>query len=137
MLSRVQHFVTPWTVAHQAPLCMGLPSQDYWNRLPFPSPEDLPNSGIEPTSTLISQFSHSVVSDSLWPHGLQHARLPCPSPTPGAYLKSCPSSRWCHPTISSSVVPFSYCLQSFPASRSFPMTQFFTTGGRSIIGIHW
>ena len=63
--------------------------------------------------------SHSVMSDSLWPHGLQHTRPPCPSPTPGAYSNSCPSSRWCHPTISSSFVPFSSCLQSFPASGSF------------------
>ena len=62
------------------------------------------------------QFSHSVVCDSLWPHGLQHARPPCPSPAPGVYPNSCPLSRWCHPTISSSVVPFSSCLQSFPAS---------------------
>ena len=66
------------------------------------------------------QFSRSVVSDSLWPHGLQHARPPCPSPTPGVYSNSCPLSRWCHPTISSSVVPFSSHLQSFPASGSFP-----------------
>ena len=72
------------------------------------------------------------MSDSLLPHGLQHARLPCPSPTPGAYSDSCPSSRWCHPTISSSVIPFSSCLQSFPASGSFPMSQFFTLGGHSI-----
>ena len=78
------------------------------------------------------QFSHSVVSDSLRPHGLQHARLPCPSPTPGACSKSCPLSRWCHPTISSSVVPFCSCPQSFPASGSFPMSQFFSSGGQSI-----
>ena len=78
------------------------------------------------------QFSHSVLSDSFWPHGLQHARLPCPSPTPGANSNSCPSSQWCHPTISSSVVCFSSCLQSFPASGSFPMSQFFTSGGQSI-----
>ena len=78
------------------------------------------------------QFSHSVVFNSLWPHGLQHARRPCPSPTPGAYTNSCPSSRWCHPTISFSVVPFSSCLQSLPASRSFPLSQFFTPGGQSI-----
>ena len=78
------------------------------------------------------QFSHSVVSDSLWPHGLQHTRLPCPSPTPGAYSNSCPSSQWCHPTISSSVIPFSSCLQSFPASGSFSMSQFFTSSGQSI-----
>ena len=81
---------------------------------------------------LWGQFSRWVVSDSLQPHGLQHARLPCPSSTPGACSKSCPSSRWCHPTISSSVVPFSSCLQSFPASESFPVSQFFTSGGRSI-----
>ena len=78
------------------------------------------------------QFSHSVVSDSLQPHGLKHTRLPCPSPTPGACSNSCPSSRWCHPTISSSVVPFSSRLQSFPASGSFPMSQFFPSGGQSI-----
>ena len=70
----------------------------------------------------LSQFSHSVMPDSLWSHGLQHARLPCPSLTPGACSNSCPSSQWCHPTISSSVVPFS-CLQSFPASGSFLMSQ--------------
>ena len=74
---------------------------------------------------------YSVLSDSLWPHGLQHARLPCPSPTPGA-CSTCPLSWWCHPTISSSVVPFSSCLQSLPASASFPMSQFFTSGGQSI-----
>ena len=78
------------------------------------------------------QFSCSVVSDSLWPHGLQHTRLPCPSPTPRAYSNSYPFSQWCHPTISSSVVPFSSCLQSFPASGSFQMSQFFTSGGQSI-----
>jgi len=77
------------------------------------------------------QFSHSVVSNSLWLHGLQHTRPPCPSPTPGAYLNACPSCQWCHPTISSSVVPFSSCLQSFPASGAFPMSQFFTSGGQS------
>ena len=78
------------------------------------------------------QFSHSVMSDSLRPHGLQHARLPCPSPTPGAYSNSCPSHQWCHPTISSSVIPFSSCLQSFLASGSFPMSLFVTSGGQSI-----
>ena len=78
------------------------------------------------------QFSHSVVSDSLWPHRLQHTRLPCPSPTPGVYPNSCPLSRWCHPTISSSVIPFSSCPQSFPASGSFPMSQFFASSGQSI-----
>ena len=78
------------------------------------------------------QFSHSVVSDSLQPHGLQHTRLPCPSPTPRACSNSGPSSHWCHPTISSSVISFSFCLQSFPASRSLPMSQFFVSGGQSI-----
>ena len=78
------------------------------------------------------QFSHSVMSDSLQPYGLQHSRLPCPSPTPRAYSNSCPSSQWYHPTISSSVIPFSSCLQSFPASGSFLVSQFFTSGGQSI-----
>ena len=80
------------------------------------------------------QFSHSVVtqSDSLWPHGLQHARLPCPSPTPRAGSNLHPSSWWCHSTMSSSVIPFSSCLHSFPASGSFPMSHFFTSGGQSI-----
>ena len=70
--------------------------------------------------------------DSLWPYGLQHARLPCPSPTFGACSNSCPLSHWCHTTISSSVVPFSSCLQSFPASGSFPISQFLASGGQSI-----
>ena len=78
------------------------------------------------------QFSCLVMSDSLQPHGLQHARLPCPSPTPRAYSNSCSSSQWCHPTILSSVVSFSSCLQSFPASGSFPVSQFFTSGGQRI-----
>ena len=71
------------------------------------------------------------MSDSLRPHGLQHTRLPCPSPSPRAYPNSCPLSRWCHPTISSSVIPFSSCLQYFPASGSFPVSQLFTSGGQS------
>ena len=78
------------------------------------------------------QFNRSVVSNSLQPPGPQNASLPCPSPTPRACSNSCPSSRWCHPTISSSVIPFSSCLQFFPASRSFPMSQFFASGGQSI-----
>ena len=77
------------------------------------------------------QFSRSVVSDSLRPHESQHARHPCPSPTPGVHSDSRPSSRWCHPAISSSVVPFSSCPQSFPASESFPMSQLFAWGGQS------
>ena len=79
-----------------------------------------------------SQFSCSVLSNSLQPHGLQHTRLPCPSPTPRTCSNSCPSSQWSHPTILSSVVPFSSCLQSFPASESFPVSQFFTSGGQSL-----
>ena len=78
------------------------------------------------------QFSCSFVSESLRLNGLQHARLLCPSPTPGAHSNSCPLSQWCHPTISSSVIPFSSHLQSFPASGSFQMNQFFTSGGQSI-----
>ena len=79
-----------------------------------------------------AQFSCSVMSYSLRPHGLQHTRPPCPSPTPGVYSNSCPLSRWCHPTILSSVNSFFSCLQSFPASGSFPMSQFFASGGQSI-----
>ena len=78
------------------------------------------------------QFSHSVVSKSLWPHGLQHTRPPCPSATPRVYSNSCPLSQCCHPTISSSVIPFSSCPQSFPASGSFQMSQLFASGGQSI-----
>ena len=78
------------------------------------------------------QFSRSVVSDSLWPHELQHARPPCLSPAPGVHPNSSSSSRWCHPAISSSVVPFSSCPQSFPASGSFQMSQLFASGGQSI-----
>ena len=77
------------------------------------------------------QFSCSVVSDCLQSHGLQHTRPPCPSPTPGACSNSCLSSRWCHPTISSYIVPF-FCLQSFPSSGSFPVSQFFASRGQSI-----
>ena len=77
------------------------------------------------------QFSRSVVSDSLWPHESQHARPPCPSPTPGVHSDSRPSSQWCHPAISSSVVPFSSCPQSLPASESFPLSQLFAWGVQS------
>ena len=77
------------------------------------------------------QFSRSVVSDSLWPHESQHPRPSCPSPTPGVHSNSRPSSRWCHPAISSSVVPFSSCPQFLPASESFPMSQLFARGGQS------
>ena len=77
-------------------------------------------------------FSRSVVCNSLWPHEPQHARPPCPSPTPVVYPNPCPSSWWCHPTISSAVIPFSFRLQSFPASGSFPMSHLFTWGGQNI-----
>ena len=83
-------------------------------------------------ASLSGQFSRSVVSDSLRPHELQHTRPPCPSPTPGVCANSHPLSWWCHSTISSSVIPFSSCFQSFPASESFPMSQFFESGGQSI-----
>ena len=78
------------------------------------------------------QFSHSVLSNSLQPYGLQHAKLPCPSPTPRICSNSCPLSRWCHPTTSTSIVPFSSCLQSLPASGSFPVSWLFSSGGQSI-----
>ena len=153
-LNCVQLFVTLWTVSCQAPQSVGFPRQEYWNGLPFPSPGDLPDPGIKlesltspvlvggffttsatweaPVNYISSvQFSCSVMSNSLQPHGLQHARLPCPSPTPKVCSNSCQSSQWCHPTISSSVL-FSSCLQSFPASGSFLMSQFFTSGGQSI-----
>ena len=91
--------------------------------------------GVEKSWTLCWTTKLSSVTQAcltLWPHGLQHTRLPCPSPIPGPCSISCPSSQWCHPTISSSVVSFSSCLQSFPASRSFQMSQLFTSGAQSI-----
>ena len=92
----------------------------------------LPFISWHPSSFQPVQFSRLVMSHSLWPHGLQLIRLPCWSPTPRACSNACPLSWWCHPTISSSVVPFSSCLQSCSASGSFPMSQFFTSGGQSI-----
>ena len=115
MFSQFSHAwlcVTPLTVALQAPLSKGLSRQKYRGELLFPPPGDL--------------------SEPVWPHGLQHIRLPCPSPSPGTSSNSCPLSQWYHPTISSSVTPFSSYPQSFPASGSFPMSQFFPSGGRSI-----
>ena len=115
------------TVSLPSPLPLQLPHysgfQLIFNSIFFPGPLHSFNS---------VQFSVSVVSDSLQPHDTQHARPPCPSPTPGVNPKPCPSSRWCHPTISSSVVPFSSCPQSLPASESFPVSQLFAWGGRSI-----
>ena len=92
----------------------------------------LTNDSLNSSSLSSVQFSRSVVPDSLRPHESQHARPPCPSLTPGAHQNPCPLSRWCHPTISSSVVPFSSCPQSFPASGSFQMSQLFASGGQSI-----
>ena len=92
------------------------------------------NSGLLEAGGLFSsvQFSSSFMSNTLQPHRLQHVRVLCPSPFPGAYSNSCPLSQWCHPTMSSSVIPFSSCLKSFPASESFQMSHFFTSGGQSI-----
>ena len=87
---------------------------------------------LDTCSWLLLLFCSSVVAGSLWPHGLQRTRLPCPSLTPAVCSHSCPSSWWCHPTISSSVIPFSSCLQSFPTSGSFTLSQFFTSGDQSI-----
>ena len=92
--------------------------------------QNIPNNEYVPVITSV-QFNRSVVSDSLWPHESQHARPPCPSPTPGVHSDSRPSSQWCHPAISSSVIPFSSCPQSTPASKSFPMSQLFAWGGQS------
>ena len=94
--------------------------------------EDMVDQEVWSSRALGHQLSCSVVSDSLPPHESQHARPPCPSPTPGVYPNSCPSSRWCHPAISSSVFPFSSCLQSLPALGSFPVSQLYAWGGQSI-----
>ena len=120
---------------------MGFSRHQYWSGVQLPSLRQPAHRkkilGVTSQLNMLLQissvqFSRSVVSDSLWPHGLQHPRPPYPSPTPGVYSNSCPLNRWCYPTISSSVVSFSSCLQSFPASGSFPMSQFFTSGGQSI-----
>ena len=133
----------------------GFLRQKFWNGLPFPPWGELSDPRIKtvslksralaggffttgatwkPSCSQFSsvQFSRSVVSDTLQPHESQHARPPCPSPTPRIYPNSCPSSQWCHPAISSSVVPFSSCPQSLPESESFPMSQLFAWGGQSI-----
>ena len=131
----------------------GILQARYWSGLTFLSLGDLPDPGIEPKVSYFScfgrwvlyplaplrkphysgsvQFSHSVMSSSLQPHESQHTRPPCPSLSPGVHSNSHPSSQWCHPAISSSVIPFSSCPQSFPASESFPMSQLFTWGGQS------
>ena len=107
---------TLWSLAHQCPLSMGFPRHKYWSGSHF----------------LWFLFSHSVMSDSLWPHGSQQSRLPCPSPSPRVCSNSCSLSRGCYPTISSSVVPFSSCLQFFLASGPLPVSQLFSSGGQSI-----
>ena len=144
MLRCVQ-LVTPRTGAHQASLSMGFPRQEYWGGLPFRSPGDLP--GVKPDFPVALAFAgrffpteppsvhFSSVAQScptLRPHALQHTRPPCLSPTPGVYPNSCPLSQWCHSAISSSVVPLSSCLQSFPTWGSFPMSQLFASGGQNI-----
>ena len=103
-----------------------------WNLCPHLVPLTQIHQYHHPKSLSSIQFSGSVMSSSLRPHRLQHARPPCPSPTPGFYSNSCPLNHWCHTTISSSVVPFSSHFQSFPASGSFPVSQFFTSGDQSI-----
>ena len=131
-LSLVWLLATPWTAAYQAPPSMGFSSQEYWSGVPLPSPHTIiKRIKLREQKNIFSsvQLSHPAMSYSLWPHGLQHARLPCPSPTAGAYSKSCPSYWWCHATISFSVIPFSSLFQSFPASGSFPISWFFTSGG--------
>ena len=124
LVSATFDFAIPWTVACQAPLSMGFSRQEYWRGLPGPSAGDLPHLGLNPgllhcrqilyhlshqgspkQYIRSDQISRSVVSDSLQPHESQHARPPCPSPTPGVHSDSCPSSQWWHPAISSSVVP--------------------------------
>ena len=151
---------TLWTVAIQAPLFMGFSRQKYgvgchallqrilltwgsnlcllglllWQAGCICSVMRMLQYTSENLNMLLGlvQFSHPVMYDSSWIHGLPHDRLPCPSTTPRAYSNSCPSSQWCHPTISSSVVPFSSRPQSFPATGSFPRSQFFASGGQSI-----
>ena len=135
-----------WTVAHQSPLSMGFPRQEFWHGLLFPSPGDLPSPGIEPTSPVLEgrfftteppgsplltiSSLHSLSHVQLFvTHGLQRTRLPCPSLTPGACSNSCPSNWWYHPTISSCVVPYSSCLQSLPSIRVF--------SSESVVRIKW
>ena len=140
--SHVQLSATPWAVARQTPLSIGLSKQEYWSGEPS-SPGELIDTGTKSVSlispalagrflttiTISVQFSCSVMSDSLQPHEPQHTRPPCPSPTPRVRPNPCPLSRWCHPVISSSVIPFPSCPQSLPGSGSFPMSHFFASGG--------
>ena len=131
---------TEWSITLE--ICLEWSCKDTFipPRICRPSPKRTPSGSLHlfPERCITSefvmsvQFSRTVVSDSLRPHEPQHARPPCPSPTPGIHPNPCPSSRWCHPTISSSVVPFSSCPQSFPASGSFPMSQLFASGSQSV-----
>ena len=132
--SHVQLLATLWTAEYQASLSITI-SQSL--------PKFMSIKSVRPSNHLTlwcyfllvpsaRQFSHSVMSNSLWPHGLQYTRPPCPSPTPGVYSNSYPLSQWCHPPTSSAAVPFFYHLQSFPGSGSFPVSQFFSPGGQSI-----
>ena len=115
---------------HKPTSLWGRCRQQAFKPVPASYPVEFPST---PNDTISSvQFSRSVVPDSLRPHEPQHARPPCLSPTPGVHPNPCPSSRWCHPAISSSVVPFSSCPQSLPASGSFQMSQLFTSGSQSI-----
>ena len=130
--------LVPWPGIEPRPPAWAAWSLNHWTSREVPRPgfkwpseqtiRTIPDTHGSPSSV---QFSWSVMSDSLQPHGLQHTSLPCPSPIPRAYSNSCPLSWWGHPTISSSVIPFS-CLQYFPASESFQMSQLFTSGGQSI-----
>ena len=150
--SVVSDCATLWAVARQAPLSVGFSRQEHWSGLPWLPPGDLSDPGIKPVSFMSAalagrffptsaaweapyihlSFGSQAVSSSLRPHGLQHTRLPSPSLSLWVCSNSCPLSQWWHPTISSSVVPFSSCPQSFPASGSLPLSQLFTLGGQSI-----
>ena len=141
LLSHIWLFATPWAVAQQAPPSMEFSRQEYWSGLSFLSPGDLLNPGIEPGSPkcrqMLYHMSHQGILWLCWlwllrPHKSQYTRPPCPSPTPRVHSNSCPPSQWCHPAISSSVISFSSCPQSLPASGSFPMSQLFAWGGQSI-----
>ena len=125
------HTVTGSCISAQVPPFTGLLIGGPWPR-PLLMVSSRPSLGGPWKHILTLQFSLSVVSNSLWPHNLQHSRLLCWSPTPGACTNSCPSSQWSHPTISCSIISFFSCLQSFPPSRSFQMSQFFASGGQSI-----
>ena len=144
--SHVRLCATTWTAGYQASQrSLGFSRQEYWSGLPCPPPGDLSHPGIKPASLIspalgggffttsatwsLLLFDFSVMSNSLWPHGLQHTRLPCPSPPPRSCSNSYPLSQWCHPTISSSIISSS-CLQSFPASGSFVISWLFASGGQ-------